>query len=171
MAAPPYSSPTVMPSTPRSPILRHRSMGNWSFLSISAARGAISVWAKSCTASRNASLSSPSWKFRPGRFMESVSWKGCSIGFGHGRQRLLHHGAGRDLALCIDVIDLGGGHDDAFTGLDDAAGGADFAALVAGEEIDLVFDGFDFHSLGRHREAGIAASHAGQRAHAPAVKA
>ena len=43
MSAPPYSSGTVMPSTPSSPILRHRSIGNWSLRSISAARGAISA--------------------------------------------------------------------------------------------------------------------------------
>ena len=43
MLAPPYSSGTVMPSTPSSPILRHRSIGNWSLRSISAARGAISA--------------------------------------------------------------------------------------------------------------------------------
>src|SRR3954470_21544895 len=69
MLAPPYSSGTVMPSTPTSPILRHRSMGNWSLRSISAARGAISACANSCTASRNASISSPNWKFRPGSCM------------------------------------------------------------------------------------------------------
>jgi hypothetical protein len=46
MLAPPYSSGTVMPSTPSSPILRHRSIGNWSLRSISAARGAISLCAK-----------------------------------------------------------------------------------------------------------------------------
>src|SRR5574343_157096 len=79
MLAPPYSSPTVMPSTPRSPILRHRSMGNWSLRSISAARGAISLWAKSCTASRRASMSSPSWKFRPGSCVirVSIQWSFC----------------------------------------------------------------------------------------------
>ncbi len=65
MSAPPYSSLTVMPSTPRSPSLRHRSIGNWSVRSISAARGAISAWAKSCTASRSASMSAPSWKSIP----------------------------------------------------------------------------------------------------------
>ena len=70
MLAPPYSSGTVMPSTPSSPILRHRSIGNWSLRSISPARGAISASAKARTASRSASMSSPSWKFRPGRFMQ-----------------------------------------------------------------------------------------------------
>src|SRR5690349_4297782 len=69
MLAPPYSSGTVMPSTPTSPILRHRSIGNWSLRSISAARGAISVCANARTASRSASTSSPSWKFRPGKFI------------------------------------------------------------------------------------------------------
>src|SRR5262245_9248393 len=66
MFAPPYSSDTVMPSTPSSPILRHRSMGNWSLRSISAARGAISACAKAVTASRSASTSSPSWWLSPG---------------------------------------------------------------------------------------------------------
>src|SRR4051794_27566142 len=69
MLAPPYSSDTVMPSTPTSPILRHRSIGNRSLRSISAARGAISACANSRTAWRSASISSPSWKFRPGKSM------------------------------------------------------------------------------------------------------
>src|SRR5574343_403824 len=131
MPAPPYSSPTVMPSTPRSPILRHRSMGNWSLLSISAARGAISLRAKSCTASRRASMSSPSWKFRPGMFMEWVSLGICSVSFGHGCQRLLHDGAGRHLALGVDVVHLGSGDDDALASLDHTASGADLTTLVA----------------------------------------
>src|SRR3954468_4890344 len=71
MLAPPYSSATVMPSTPSSPIFSHRSIGNWSLRSISAARGAISAWANACTASRSASMSSPSMKFRPGRLFIS----------------------------------------------------------------------------------------------------
>src|SRR5690606_32429085 len=58
-----------MPSTPRSPNLRHKSIGNWSLRSTSAARGAISACAKSRTASRNISRSEPRSKFRPGRFM------------------------------------------------------------------------------------------------------
>src|SRR3954462_15333857 len=70
MLAPPYSSDTVIPRTPISPILRHRSIGNWSLRSISAARGAISLWAKACTVSRSASRSSPRPKFRPGSCME-----------------------------------------------------------------------------------------------------
>ena len=66
-----------MPSTPSSPILRHRSIGNWSLRSISAARGAISAWANACTASRSASMSSPSMKFRPGRLLISrlLGWR------------------------------------------------------------------------------------------------
>ena len=46
MAAPPYSSSTVTPSSPRSPSLRHRSIGKALLRSISAARGAISPAAK-----------------------------------------------------------------------------------------------------------------------------
>src|SRR5665647_1820635 len=69
MLAPPYSSPTVMPSTPSAPIFCHRSIGNWSLWSIWAARGAISLWANSRTASRSASMSSPSWKLSPGRLV------------------------------------------------------------------------------------------------------
>ena len=34
MSVPPYSSGTVMPSTPRSPSLRHSAIGNWSLRSI-----------------------------------------------------------------------------------------------------------------------------------------
>src|SRR5947207_15131247 len=46
---------TVMPSRPSLPSLRHRSGGNWLVRSISAARGAISFPAKSCTVSRSRS--------------------------------------------------------------------------------------------------------------------
>ena len=76
MLAPPYSSGTVMPSTPSSPILRHRSIGNWSLRSISAARGAISASANARTASRSASISSPSWKSSPGSLMVSPVFSG-----------------------------------------------------------------------------------------------
>jgi hypothetical protein len=74
MLAPPYCSGTVMPSTPSSPILRQQSIGNWSSRSISKARGAISAWANSRTASRSASMSSPSWKLSPGRLVMRVSF-------------------------------------------------------------------------------------------------
>src|SRR3712207_1458185 len=52
MPAPPYSSSTVTPSTPRSPSLRQRSAGNSLRASISAARGAISAAAKRATSAR-----------------------------------------------------------------------------------------------------------------------
>ena len=66
MPAPPYSSSTVMPSTPRSPNLRHRSIGNALSRSIAAARGAISSAAKASTVARSMSAASPRSKFRPG---------------------------------------------------------------------------------------------------------
>ena len=59
MLVPPYSSETVMPSTPRSPNLRHRSIGNWSLRSISLARGAISFAVNCCSESRSIATSSP----------------------------------------------------------------------------------------------------------------
>jgi hypothetical protein len=59
MAVPPYSSPTVTPSRPRLPSLRHRSAGNSFLASISAARGAISRDAKSRTVSRSMASVSP----------------------------------------------------------------------------------------------------------------
>ena len=46
MPVPPYSSSTVMPSSPSWPSLGHRSRGNSLERSISAARGAISRAAK-----------------------------------------------------------------------------------------------------------------------------
>src|SRR5580698_3028009 len=67
MPAPPYSSSTVIPSTPRSPNLRHRSAGNALSLSIAAARGAISSAAKASTEVRSMSAVSPRSKLRPGR--------------------------------------------------------------------------------------------------------
>src|SRR5687768_11125967 len=105
MFAPPYSSGTVTPRTPSSPILRHRSIGNLSLRSISAARGAISAWAKLRTASRNASMSSPSWKSRPGRFMESLLVVDV-VAAGH-----RHHGGGHrgdELVLAAVQVELGG---------------------------------------------------------------
>src|SRR3984957_8804891 len=48
-----------MPCSPSSPSFGQRSRGNWLLLSISAARGAISWLAKSCTVSRMASAVSP----------------------------------------------------------------------------------------------------------------
>src|SRR3954464_7098619 len=92
MLAPPYSSGTVMPSTPSSPILRHRSIGNWSLRSMSAARGAISLSANERTASRNASMSSPSWKFRPGRFMGVPDLVFDVVAAGDGHEGGLHRG-------------------------------------------------------------------------------
>src|SRR5688500_824073 len=64
MSLPPYSPGTVMPSTPRSPNVRHRSAGKRLSSSIRAARGAISASAKRFTASRSASMSSPSGNVR-----------------------------------------------------------------------------------------------------------
>src|SRR3954470_9025071 len=96
MLAPPYSSDTVMPSTTTSPILRHRSIGNWSLRSASAARGAISLRANSRTASRSASMSSPSWKFRPGRsfmvcllMLDAFAPDDAHLGGGHGGDEFL----------------------------------------------------------------------------------
>src|SRR5690606_34059402 len=66
MLVPPYSSETVMPSTPRSPNLRHRSIGNWSLRSISAARGAISFAVNCSSVSRSIATSSPRSNFSPG---------------------------------------------------------------------------------------------------------
>src|SRR5579862_1867320 len=48
-----------MPCRPSAPNFGQRSIGNWLVLSISAARGAISLEEKSCTVSRNASAVSP----------------------------------------------------------------------------------------------------------------
>src|SRR6516165_5519130 len=53
-----------MPCRPSAPILGQRSRGNWLVLSISAARGAISLLAKPCTVSRMASAVSPRSKLK-----------------------------------------------------------------------------------------------------------
>src|SRR4051812_12678549 len=63
--APPYSSPTVIPRSPRSPSLPQRSAGKTLSRSMSAARGAISSAAKARTVSRNMSIVSPRSKFNP----------------------------------------------------------------------------------------------------------
>src|SRR6478609_3802029 len=113
MLAPPNSSGTVMPRTPSSPILRQRSMGNWSLRSISAARGAISLWAKSCTALRSASRSSPRPKSRPGSCI-LVSLELLSVldaATGHGHQRCAH-GGDEFLASAVDRIGPAFGHGD-----------------------------------------------------------
>ena len=56
-SAPPYSSGAVSPNRPSWPILRTTSTGKWCSRSHSAARGAISFWAKSRTVRRNCSCS------------------------------------------------------------------------------------------------------------------
>src|ERR1700712_5290349 len=73
MPAPPYSSSTVTPSTPRSPSLRQRSAGNSLSRSIAAARGAISTAANASTVLRSMSAVSPRSKFRPGRRLGRVA--------------------------------------------------------------------------------------------------
>src|SRR3712207_3399298 len=65
MPAPPYSSSTVTPRTPRSPSLRQRPYGNSLRASISAARGATSAAAKRATSARRASGVSPRPRSRP----------------------------------------------------------------------------------------------------------
>src|SRR3712207_3314689 len=72
MPAPPYSSSTVTPSTPRSPSLRQRSAGNSFRASISAARGATSAAAKRATSARRASAVSPRPKSRPWRLLDMI---------------------------------------------------------------------------------------------------
>src|SRR5688572_11164838 len=64
MSLPPYSPGTVSPSRPISPSFGQRSCGKTLSWSICAARGAISASAKRRTASRRASMSSPSGKGR-----------------------------------------------------------------------------------------------------------
>ena len=60
--APPYSSSTVTPNTPKSPIFRQRSAGKSFSRSIAAARGAISSAANAATLSRSMSALSPKSK-------------------------------------------------------------------------------------------------------------
>src|SRR5690242_20294623 len=93
-----------MPSTPSSPILRHRSIGNWSLRSISAARGAISLSAKARTASRSASMSSPSWKFRPGRVTGSPWDLVPDVVAAGDRHERRVHGGDQLLAVAVDGI-------------------------------------------------------------------
>src|SRR6478752_4514300 len=117
-----------MPSTPSSPILRHRSMGNWSLRSMSPARGAISLSANERTASRSASMSSPSWKFRPGRFMRSPCLVLDVVATDHRHQRGLHRGD-QLLALAVDGERLAFHDGDGAARLDDGADHAEPLSL------------------------------------------
>src|SRR6476661_6365600 len=156
MLAPPYASGTVMPSTPSSPILRHRSMGNWSLRSMSAARGAISLSANERTASRNASTSSPSWKFSPGRFTRAPCLVLDVVAADHGHQRGLH-GGDQLLAVAVDGEGVALDDADGAARLHDGADHAEALALGRREEIDLVFDA-QHADVGRHqRRARVAA--------------
>src|SRR6059058_1514788 len=135
MLAPPYSSGTVIPSTPISPILRHRSMGNWSLRSISAARGAISLCAKACTVSRRASRSSPRPKSRPGSCCMEVSLVPDAFapgdrheGGGHGRHQLF--------AACVVGEGAALGDGDRAPRLHDQAFHAEALALRGCEQVD-----------------------------------
>src|SRR6266536_1039033 len=65
MPLPPYSSSTVIPSSPSCPSSGHRSRGNLLVRSISSARGAIRSAVKLCTLSRRASTCSPRPKSKP----------------------------------------------------------------------------------------------------------
>src|SRR4051812_48005762 len=128
-----------MPSTPSSPILRHRSIGNWSLRSMSPARGAISLSANERTASRNASMSSPSWKFRPGRFMGVPDLVFDVVAAGDGHEGGLHRG-NQLLAIALDGERLAFHDGDGPAGLDDGADHAEPLAPGRRQEIDLVFD-------------------------------
>src|SRR6185312_3172486 len=175
MLAPPYSSLTVMPSTPRSPILRHRSIGNWSLRSISAARGAISAWAKSRTASRRASMSSPSWKFSPGRLAMAVS-----LDFGgkvDPAGSVFHVGAARDghqrrahggdefFAAVVHRIGAAFGHRHRASGFDDLPHHAKALAPGRRQQVDLEFNGEHASVLRHQGETGIAAGRVERAGH------
>src|SRR4051794_21448377 len=71
MPAPPYSSATVIPSTPSLPIFGHKSIGKSLDLSMLAARGLISSVANASTLSRSMSALSPRSKLMAGgRFIK-----------------------------------------------------------------------------------------------------
>src|SRR6478672_3875582 len=155
MAAPPYCSGTVMPSTPSSPILRHRSIGNRSLASISAARGAISAAAKARTASRSASMSSPSWKSSPGRFMVLSSMLDVAADDGHHRGR--HGGDQLLLARAVELQRAAVDDADGAPRLDDLALEAKARPPGRRQQVDLELDR-QHRRIGRHQaERGIAA--------------
>src|SRR3990172_10036136 len=82
---PPYSSSTVMPSTPSLPRRRQRSLGKLLLRSISAARGAISLPANLATVARRASMVAPRLKSKQGVLMvyyvyvNGIVWIGLDI--------------------------------------------------------------------------------------------
>src|SRR3990172_5468596 len=118
MPMPPSCSETVMPSRPRSPIFFHRSIGNWSLRSISAARGAISTCANWEMVSRSAAMSSPWSKLKPGKWsMSSSRWVGIYRDY---KQGLLHDRAQLFHAI-LHHEDLGGCHHQRLAGLQHAA--------------------------------------------------
>jgi len=69
------------------------------------------------------------------------------------------------------VNHLGCRHDNAFAAFGHPTDGADFAALKAGKEVDLVFDRDHFAVFGQHGQTGIAAGNVGQCAHGATMKA
>src|SRR5690606_9190325 len=115
MSLPPYSPGTVRPSRPISPSLGHRSCGNALSWSIAAARVAISACAKRLTASRSASMSSPSGKARtpsvaPDTTLEArLGASQRQLQLAHDRDALLGHAVGRhvgrDAVVFGDLVD------------------------------------------------------------------
>src|SRR5690606_24081693 len=117
MSLPPYSPGTVRPSRPISPSFGHSSCGNALSWSMAAARGAISACAKRLTASRSASMSSPSGKARTPSVTADAALEarlGASqrqLQLAHHRDALLGHAVGRhvgrDAVALGDLVDAG----------------------------------------------------------------
>src|SRR5689334_20390680 len=147
-----------MPSTPRSPIFRHRSMGNAFVRSISAARGAISAFAKLRTVSRRRPIVSPRAKSSVGMFIVRfrLRWPlllaiGCGGALGVNSRSLIRAAVKDDQRLLHQCAEHAppvaqrmhfAGHDaERAARLHDAALGNERRAVRRGEKIELVFDG------------------------------
>src|SRR5438477_11816481 len=151
-----------MPSRPTEPSLRHRSGGNSFVRSISAARGAISLAAKSRTVSRSMAMVSP-WS-KPRKLIAQPCSFGMIRSTGEPHEGLLHGGD----VLAILSVHLRARHGE---------GAAGFHHLAARNErrggrskdVHLVFDG-DERAVRRHeRIRGIAAGGVGNHADDAAV--
>src|SRR6184192_3726314 len=165
-----------MPSRPTEPSLRHRSGGNSFVRSISAARGAISLAAKSRTVSRSMAMVSP-WS-KPRKLIAQPKNQGpttfsawfcpCSFGVirstGEHHEGLLHGGD----VLAILSVHLRARHGEGAAGFHHLAARSERRGGRS-KDVHLVFDG-DERAVRRHqRIRGIAAGGVGNHADDAAV--
>src|SRR6266568_5074685 len=155
MLVPPYSSSTVIPSRPSSPIFRHRPIGNGLLLSLSPARGPISTAANCCTVARSMSTVSPRWKFSAGK-LSIAKLSGLSVRLaGQHDERLLHDRAKRSLSAGFGV-DLAARNGKRPARFDDFGLRDQALSRRRREQVELVFDRQHAGVPGKERKPGIA---------------